>query len=142
MNQSDLMTSSLDFSAMAQMRAQAQQDDSKVMRESAEQFESIFINMMIKSMRDATERSGMLDSEAGKMYESMMDQELASQLAKQGVFGVADALEAQMQTLSSEKRPHAGPIPLTPKSFEIRQDDNSYQLERVSPNRALPLDKR
>ena len=78
MNQSDLMTSSLDFSAMAQMRAQAQQDDSKVMRESAEQFESIFINMMIKSMRDATERSGMLDSEAGKMYESMMDQELAS----------------------------------------------------------------
>ena len=142
MNQSDLMTSSLDFSAMAKMRAQAQQDDSKVMRESAEQFESIFINMMIKSMRDATERSGMLDSEAGKMYESMMDQELASQLAKQGVFGVADALEAQMQTLSSEKRPHAGPIPLTPKSFEIRQDDNSYQLERVSPNRALPLDKR
>ena len=41
----------------------------------AEQFESIFINMMLKSMRN-TERSSLMDSQAGRMYESMFDQEV------------------------------------------------------------------
>mgnify|MGYP003310400576 CR=1 FL=1 len=75
------MTNALDFAGLAQMRAGAAQGEEKVTKEVAQQFESIFINMMLKSMRDATERSGLLDSEATKTYESMFDQQLSTELA-------------------------------------------------------------
>ena len=68
------MTYALDFAGLAQMRAGAVQGDEKVTKEVAQQFEAIFINMMLKSMREATDRSGLLDSEATKTHESMFDQ--------------------------------------------------------------------
>ena len=86
------MTNALDFAGLAQMRAGAVQGEEKVTKEVAQQFESIFINMMLKSMRDATERSGLLDSEATKTYESMFDQQMSTELAGKGTFGIAQAL--------------------------------------------------
>ena len=83
------MTNALDFAGLAQMRAGAVQGEERVTKEVAQQFESIFINMMLKSMRDATERSGLLDSEATKTYESMFDQQLSAELAGKGTFGIA-----------------------------------------------------
>ena len=72
------MTSALDFAGLAEMRAGAVQGKEQVTKEVAQQFEAIFINMMLKSMRDATERSGLLDSQATKTYESMFDQSVLS----------------------------------------------------------------
>ena len=46
--------------------------------------------MMLKSMRDTTERSGLLDSEATKTCESMFDQQLSTELAGKGTFGIAE----------------------------------------------------
>ena len=90
------MTNALDFAGLAQMRAGAVQGEEKVTKEVAQQFESIFINMMLKSMRDATERSGLLDSEATKTYESMFDQQMSTELAGKGTFGIAQALQNQL----------------------------------------------
>ena len=42
------------------------------------QFESIFIHQLLKSMRSTVQKSGLFDSHATRMYESMHDQELAS----------------------------------------------------------------
>ena len=96
------MTNALDFAGLAQMRAGAVQGEERVKKEVAQQFESIFINMMLKSMRDATERSGLLDSEATKTYESMFDQQLSAELAGQGTFGIAQALQNQLNLNPNE----------------------------------------
>ena len=96
------MTNALDFAGLAQMRAGAVQGEERVTKEVAQQFESIFINMMLKSMRDATERSGLLDSEATKTYESMFDQQLSAELAGQGTFGIAQALQNQLNLNPNE----------------------------------------
>ena len=90
------MTNALDFAGLAQMRAGAVQGDEKVTKEVAQQFEAIFINMMLKSMREATDRSGLLDSEATKTYESMFDQQLSTELSANGTFGIAQALQNQL----------------------------------------------
>ena len=103
------------------MRAGAVQGQEKVTKEVAQQFESIFINMMLKSMRDATERSGLLDSEATKTYESMFDQQLSTELAGKGTFGIAEALQNQLN-LNPSKTRRAEYMPLgQARGYELKQ---------------------
>ena len=126
------MTNALDFAGLAQMRAGAVQGEERVKKEVAQQFESIFINMMLKSMRDATERSGLLDSEATKTYESMFDQQLSAELAGQGTFGIAQALQNQLN-LNPNERTRGEYIPLSEsRRYQLRQGDGSYELQRGS----------
>ena len=126
------ITNALDFAGLAQMRAGAVQDQEKVTKEVAQQFESIFINMMLKSMRDATERSGLLDSEATKTYESMFDQQLSTELAGKGTFGIAQALQNQLNLNPSKgRRGEYMPLNQT-RSFELKQGEGSYELQRAA----------
>lgn len=127
------MTNALDFAGLAQMRAGAVQGEEKVTKEVAQQFESIFINMMLKSMRDATERSGLLDSEATKTYESMFDQQMSAELAGKGTFGIAQALQNQLNLNPSKgRRGEYMPLNQT-RSFELKQGEGSYELQRAAP---------
>ena len=119
------------------MRAGAVQGQEKVTKEVAQQFESIFINMMLKSMRDATERSGLLDSEATKTYESMFDQQLSTELAGKGTFGIAQALQNQLNLNSSNTR-RGEYMPLgQARGYELKQGEGSYELQRKSQSLAL-----
>ena len=131
------LTNALDFAGLAQMRAGAVQGQEKVTKEVAQQFESIFINMMLKSMRDATERSGLLDSEATKTYESMFDQQLSTELAGKGTFGIAEALQNQLN-LNPSKTRRAEYMPLgQARGYELKQGESSYELQRKSQSLAL-----
>lgn len=131
------LTNALDFAGLAQMRAGAVQGQEKVTKEVAQQFESIFINMMLKSMRDATERSGLLDSEATKTYESMFDQQLSTELAGKGTFGIAEALQNQLN-LNPSKTRRAEYMPLgQARGYELKQGEGSYELQRKSQSLAL-----
>ncbi len=131
------LTNALDFAGLAQMRAGAVQGQEKVTKEVAQQFESIFINMMLKSMRDATERSGLLDSEATKTYESMFDQQLSTELAGKGTFGIAEALQNQLNLNPSKSR-RGEHMPLgQARGYELKQGEGSYELQRKSQSLAL-----
>ena len=125
------MTNALDFAGLAQMRAGAVRGNEKVTKEIAQQFEAIFINMMLKSMREATDRSGLLDSEATKTYESIFDQQLSTELSANGIFGIAQALQNQLN-LSPAAKNEGGALPL-PKSkgYELRQNNGAYELQRT-----------
>ena len=131
------ITNALDFAGLAQMRAGAGQGREKVTKEVAQQFESIFINMMLKSMRDATERSGLLDSEATKTYESMFDQQLSTELAGKGTFGIAEALQNQLN-LNPSKSGRGEYMPLgQARGYELKQGEGSYELQRKSQSLML-----
>ena len=62
----------------------------------ATQVEALFLQMMLKRMREASPRSGLFDSEQSQMLRSMADEQLALQLADPGV-GLAQAMLRQMQ---------------------------------------------
>ena len=56
------------------------------------QFESIFIHQLLKSMRSTIQKSGLFESHATRMYESMHDQELASLMSEKRSIGLADII--------------------------------------------------
>ncbi|EPL04900.1 flagellar assembly peptidoglycan hydrolase FlgJ [Pseudomonas sp. CF161] len=70
------------------------------MRKVAQEFESLFLGEMLKSMRSATEALGKdnpLNTPAAKQYQEMYDQQLAVSLSRNGGgIGLADVLMRQM----------------------------------------------
>lgn len=71
------------------------------------------MNMIMKSMREATPKDGMLDSDQTKMYTSMLDQQISQSLANRGV-GLADMLIRQLsnriESVDSQGLPTSLPI--------------------------------
>ena len=69
-------------------------------------------------MREATDRSGLLDSETTKTYESMFDQQLSTELSANGTFGIAQALQNQIK--AQRRKPKAAPYPcLNPQDMSF-----------------------
>jgi flagellar protein FlgJ len=87
-----------DFQGLSQLRAEAGagKNDQATLRKVAGQFEALFIQMMLKSMRDANLGEGLMDSEHVKTYQSMFDQQIALDLSKGGSLGLADMMVRQL----------------------------------------------
>lgn len=87
-----------DMQQFTELRAQARDNPEASKGEVAAQFESIFVKMMITSMRDASVplESGLFSSNQSKMYERMMDQQLSMNIAANGGLGLAELIERQL----------------------------------------------
>ncbi len=88
-----------DLSGFDQLRAAAQRDGKAALPEVAKQFEALFTQMMLKSMREASDSlgQGLGDSEAGKAYRDLYDQQLSVTLAQDGKgLGIAQMLVRQL----------------------------------------------
>jgi peptidoglycan hydrolase FlgJ len=85
----------LDVQGFASLSAQAKASPQAGMKMAAQQFDAVFTQMMLKSMRDATPQDGPFDSHDSATFTSMMDQQLSQQLSKKGI-GVADAMLKQL----------------------------------------------
>jgi flagellar protein FlgJ len=84
-----------DVKGMAELRQSAREGAPEALQKAATQFEAMFMNMMLKSMRDASPQEGMLDNQQSKMFTTMLDQQTSQNLAKRGV-GLADMLIRQL----------------------------------------------
>lgn len=62
----------------------------------AKQMEGLFIQMMLKSMRDASFKDGLFDSQQTEMFTSMYDQQIAQNIAGQNRMGLAEMMVKQM----------------------------------------------
>ncbi|MCQ3828364.1 rod-binding protein [Microbulbifer elongatus] len=85
------------------------QDRSGQLQAAAEQFEALFLHQVMKSMREATPRSGLMDSSATRFYESMFDQQLSSHLSGRGL-GLAEQLVRQLSRETSSAGPSETPL--------------------------------
>lgn len=80
------------------LRWQARQDGGKEsVRAAAQQFESYFLQMMLRSMRQTLAQDGPLDSQETRMFSDMFDQQVAQSVAKTKGLGLADMLVEQLQ---------------------------------------------
>ncbi|KZN13572.1 flagellar rod assembly protein FlgJ [Marinomonas sp. TW1] len=89
-----------DFSSLTDLKTKAKKDPDAALKEVAQQFESIFINMLLKNMRSTNEAigDGLFSSTQTKQYQEMMDSQMAQSMAKSGGIGLSDALIRQYQT--------------------------------------------
>jgi flagellar protein FlgJ len=85
----------LDVQGMGALRQSAKAGSPEALKSAATQFEAMFVNMMMKSMRDATPQDGVLDSQQSKMFTTMLDQQTSQNIAKKGI-GLADVLIRQL----------------------------------------------
>ena len=90
-----------DLNRLNQLKVGDDKNSEGNMRKVAQEFESLFLNEMLKSMRSATETLGKdnpLNTPAAKQYQEMYDQQLAVSMSREGGgIGLADVLMRQMQ---------------------------------------------
>jgi flagellar protein FlgJ len=85
----------LDVQGVNQLKLDARQSSPEALKQAAQQFEAVFMNMLMKSMREASPQDGMFDSEQTRMYTSMLDQQLTQRMASRGI-GLADVMVRQL----------------------------------------------
>ncbi len=97
-----------DLNSLDKLRANAQQDDKAALKEVAQQFEGIFVQMLMKSMRDANavfESDSPMNTEYTKFYEQMHDQQMSLDLSSKGMLGLADLMVQQLSPETSDMTP-------------------------------------
>lgn len=84
-----------DAKSLDNLKLAAKENSPEALKAVAKQFESILMNMMLKSMREANPQDGAFDNEQSRMFTSMLDQQLSSNLSAKGL-GLADVLVRQL----------------------------------------------
>lgn len=122
--QFDLSRNANDIQGLDKLRRAAQSGDDGALKEAAQQFEAIFVQMMLKSMRKAqdvmADKDSPFNSEQVKFYRDMHDQQLATDMSSNGSIGLADIIVKQLGK---------GDAGYTPSSV-IRNDGNLSEINR------------
>jgi flagellar protein FlgJ len=117
-----------DFAGLEKLKSGAARSDPTAVRQVAQQFESLFARMMIKSMRAAIGRDPIFGSDQAQTYQNMFDDQLSVELTKGKGLGLADMLVRQLRqagatpaaaaggTASARPTTTGAPGPLAPSS--------------------------
>ncbi|MBD9630992.1 flagellar assembly peptidoglycan hydrolase FlgJ [Pseudomonas sp. PDM19] len=113
-----------DLNRLSAMKTGANRDSAGNIRKVAQEFESLFMNEMLKSMRSANEvfaKDNPMNSEAAKQYQDMYDHQLSVSLATQGHgIGLADVLVKQMEKMQGVR--HTGNNPFAQTGTQAATD--------------------
>jgi flagellar protein FlgJ len=119
----------IDAKSLGNLKAAAKKNSPEALNQAAKQFEALFLNMVLKSMRDATPTDANQTSSDRKIFTSMLDQQISQVMAEKGV-GLADMMIKQLQNAASfnqadpkikeiKEKGAPEPMPLNvPKTFE------------------------
>jgi len=91
-----------DPTSLGALKRQAVQDEPGALRAAAQQFELLFLDMVMKSMRATVPGESMLDNEGSRLFTGLLDQEFARGISQQGGLGLAELLVKQLSQLRSE----------------------------------------
>ena len=101
-----------DFGQFTTLRADAQRNDPAALREVATQFEALFVQSLLKTMRGAQLAEPMFGSDRMDMYQGMFDQQLSLEMASGRGIGLADVLVRQLGGQAA--------VPGSPAPYEAR----------------------
>jgi len=109
--QTDIYT---DFQGLNALRGRVRTggDSEETLREVAGQFEALFIQMMLKSMRDASLGEGMLDTEHTKTYQAMFDKQISIDMSQGQGIGLAEMMVQQLREQRGEDLPVKTDVPM------------------------------
>src|SRR6185503_17217452 len=97
-------TNAVDLQGLGDLRRRAERNDPAALADVAVQFEALFIGMMLDSARSASIGSGLFDGPETEQYLSLMDRQVALELARSGGFGFAKMLTEQLAGRSGADR--------------------------------------
>ncbi|KRH98844.1 flagellar assembly peptidoglycan hydrolase FlgJ [Curvibacter sp. PAE-UM] len=132
-----------DGASLNRLKYQAGQATPAAVKETAKQFESLFMRELLKSMRDATAsmKSGMMDSPGGDLGADLLDQQFAVQMAGQPG-GLAEVIAKQlmqqmgMKDQAAQAAPAAAattvPAPAAARGFVQQHGAAAQEVQRSS----------
>lgn len=88
-----------DVQSLGNLKMEAGKNSPESIRETAKQFESLFMRELLKSMREATMKSGMLDNQGSDLGTDLLDQQFAVQMSGQPG-GLSDLIAQQLSRQS------------------------------------------
>jgi flagellar protein FlgJ len=139
-NVADPSLLALEPQSLGSLRRAAKEDPTKSARVVAQQFETLFLDILMKSMRSASQSSGggLFDSDQTRLYTELMDQQVAQKLASTGKgLGIADMLLAQMKrnTAAAPAVLDGKPVPLhaEPKPIPLQRERAPIPYKRTLP---------
>ncbi len=89
-----------DLASLNAISNMGEEKEAEALRQVAHQFESMFIGMMLKSMRDANatfEEDNPLNTNESKFYRQMFDDQLALSMSQGEGIGLADSIYRQLK---------------------------------------------
>ena len=86
-----------DAQSLATLKREAAAHNPQALKAAARQFESLFIDMMLKSARAANFKDPLFGSSQSRFYQDLYDQQLSIQLSKTHTFGLAEMLVQQLR---------------------------------------------
>lgn len=131
--------SSLDFQGLGELRARAQGRDEAATLQTAQQFEAMFIQMMLKSMRDAVPKDKLIQSKAMDSFEAMYDREIAVALSKKGGLGIADMMMKHLSQPKTSAKDYLQDRQSMQKAIQLDKSNKSFNLIRGTSDKGIPL---
>jgi peptidoglycan hydrolase FlgJ len=131
-----------DFQGIAALKNDAKAQAPTALKEAARQFESLFTQMLLKSMREANKSFGedsLFGSDQGEMYQDMFDDQIAMQLSKGKGLGLADMLVKQLQQGVSQTSSSAPAAPTNSQPLSASKDDFISKLRPHAEQAAREL---
>lgn len=135
MSTPDVNASYHDLSSLHQLRATAKTDETAAIKQAAQQFESVFMGMLMQSMRKANasfEADNPLNSQATEFFRDMHDSQMSAELSKKGALGLADLMVQQLAPQHSDTKAAShisAPSRFdTPKIKVLKQPGDQHQM--------------
>lgn len=116
-----------DVASVQDLRAQFKKNPQEGVKAAAQQFETMFLQMVMKSMRDATPQDGLMNSDQSRFYTGLLDQQMAQNIATTGKgLGFARLIEQQLG------RHMAGTPAAVDDALPVSDADNVLPLATVN----------
>ena len=119
-----------DFQRFSALRNEAGKDPHAALATVAKEFEALFIQMMLKSARDAMPADGEMSSHEEQFYREMFDNQIALQMADEGRLGFKAMLARQLPQI---KAANTGPVELKLPERKIFPDIATPYIPRAEP---------
>lgn len=142
MNSTAQIPSVFDTQSLSALKGSLRKDDPKALKAAAQQFEAVFLQMVLKSMRAATPQDGMLDSEQTRFYQELLDSQLAQAMAAKGGTGLAAVIERQLsgaQAPAGLEREGGSPLIPPGRPYPVAPEQRGLPLPAQGEIPPLPL---
>ncbi len=144
MNSATPIPSIFDTQSLSALKGGLRKDDPQALKAAAQQFEAVLLQMMLKSMRAASPKDGLFDSEQTRFYEEMLDAQLAQVMAAKGGMGLAAVIERQLSRQEAVAAPDLeNGLPLLPPArfLPAQPPQRSLPLPTDKPPPPLPVER-
>ena len=133
--------SALDFKGYGELKAKASRNEKVAAKEVAKQFEAMFVQMMLRSMRAAVPKNEKTQSKTMETFEQMYDREIAVAMSRRGGLGLAEMIESHLEKINASSKTVLENRFKLNKSIPLEKEIKSLEIKNSEEGRAIPLNQ-